>query len=88
VAAAGGKHAGFLRSYAGRSASEIDKGITSMEQQIAKHEEAIANPKSKIRNWDELDPRQQGALVNRKWPGDIARQREQLDILQRLRQDR
>jgi hypothetical protein len=34
----------------------------------------------------ELDPRRQDALVNHKWPGDIARQRQQLEILQRLRQ--
>jgi len=86
VAAAGGKHAGFLKNYAGRSPAELDRGINSIERQIAEHEQAIADPTSKIPNFNELDPRQQTALVTRKRPGDIARQREQRQILQRLRQ--
>lgn len=32
------------------------------------------------------DPHQQQALVTRKWPRDIERRREQLEILKRLRQ--
>lgn len=85
VAAAGGKHAGFLKNYEGRSPQEIDRGIRSIEREIAEHEAAIRDPRTKIPNWDELDPRQQVALVTKKWPSDIARQQEQLAILRRLR---
>ena len=34
------------------------------------------------------DPRQQKHLLEQKWPGDIQRQREQLDILKRLLEER
>jgi len=39
------------------------------------------NPGKYIDDWASLDPRQQQALLNSKWPGDIARQQEQADIL-------
>lgn len=85
VAAAGGKHAGFLKNYAGRSPQEVDRGIRSIQREIADHQAAIRDPRTKIPNFDELDPRQQVALLTKKWPSDIARQQEQLAILQRLR---
>jgi hypothetical protein len=84
-ARSGGRHAGFLRNYEGRSPEEIDRGIRSIEKQIADHESWIAMPTRKIPNWEKLDPRQRKALVERKWPADIARQREQLSILKELR---
>jgi RHS repeat-associated protein len=84
IARAGGKHAGFLKNYLGRSPSEIQKAVTSIEKQIADHQSWISNPELKIPNFRSLDPRQQAALVNSKWPSDIARQQEQLDILRGL----
>jgi hypothetical protein len=84
IAQAGGKHAGFLKNYAGRSAAEIQRGITSIEKQIAEHQAKIANPEKFIEGWSKLDPRQQQALVNNKWPSDIQRQSEQLEILRGL----
>jgi Domain of unknown function (DUF4157) len=84
IAQAGGKHAGFLRNYAGRSAGEIQRGIASIEKQIAEHQGKIANPMKFLDNWSKLDPRQQQALVNSKWPSDIQRQSEQLEILRGL----
>lgn len=39
------------------------------------------DPAAYIDDWATLDPRQQQALLNNKWPGDIARQQEQLEIL-------
>jgi hypothetical protein len=83
-AQAGGRHAGFLKNYAGRSAGEIQRGITSIEKQIAEHQAKIANPEKFIEGWSKLDPRQQQALVNSKWPSDIQRQSEQLEILRAL----
>lgn len=58
--------------------------VIACEVGDAEHEEKIANPKKFIPNWDELDPRQQRALIERKWPSDIQRQTEQLEILKRL----
>jgi RHS repeat-associated protein len=84
IAQEGGKHAGFLNNSIGKPASQLQKGIRSLEKEIADHLDKIANPKKHIPGWDALDPRQKQALLNSKWPGDIARQREQLDILQGL----
>ena len=81
TALSGGRHAGFLANYAGKPTAQIERGITSIEKQIAAHQAKIANPGRYIDQWASLDPRQQQALVNSKWPGDIARQQEQLDIL-------
>jgi hypothetical protein len=84
IAKEGGKHAGFLRNYLGRSPAEIQKGITSFEKQIAEHQAKIANPSGALSNWRTLDPRQQQALLNQKWPGAIQRLSEQADILRGL----
>ena len=84
IAQAGGKHAGFLNNYLGKTAFELQKGIRSLEREIAEHLDKIAHPKKYISAWDSLDPRQQQALLNSKWPSDIARQREQIDILRGL----
>jgi len=84
AAKAGGTHAGFLNNYAGRTPAELQKAIASIEKQIAEHQSWIANPRAKIPNFGSLDPRQQAALINSKWPGDIARQQDQIDILKGL----
>lgn len=81
---AGGKHSGFLRNYQGRPPEELRKGITSLKKQIAEHQDKIAHPERHIPDWSSLDPRQRDALVNKKWPSDIQRQTEQLDILEAL----
>ena len=84
IAKEGGRHAGFLKNYLGRSATEIRKGIASLEREIAKHRAKIANPGRALPNWDTLDPRQQQALLTEKWPSDIERLSEQADILRAL----
>ncbi len=82
IAKSGGTHAGFYNNYVDRPTSDILKGIKSIEKQIAEHEDKIANPEKYIPEWKTLDPRQQAALLERKWPGDIQRQKEQVQILQ------
>jgi hypothetical protein len=84
IAEVGGKHAGFLKNYQGKSPEELRRGIASLQKQIALHKDKIANPDKHIPNWSSLDPRQQEALVQKKWPSDIQRQAEQLDILEGL----
>ena len=80
----GGKHAGFLANYANRSVDEISKGINSFGKQIAKHEDKIANPSKYEKNWSKLSKEEQQGLIN-KWQKDIQRQKEQKEILERLR---
>jgi RHS repeat-associated protein len=84
-ALAGAKHAGFLKNYAARSKRELERAIKSIKKQIAEHEDKIANPRKHIKDSEKLDPRQRDALINRKWPSDIQRQKEQLGILKELR---
>lgn len=84
IAAEGGKHAGFLRNYAAKSADELRRGVASLEREIAIHIDKIKNPEKYIEGFKKLDLRQQKALLEKKWPGDIQRQREQLEIVKRL----
>ena len=84
AAQAGGKHSGFLQNYIGKPVNELKSGIASMQKQIAEHIEKIANPEKYIPNFRQLDPRQQGALIGSKWPSDIGRLQEQINILQGL----
>jgi hypothetical protein len=84
TAKAGGRHAGFLANYSGKTAEQLQKGIESLQKQIAEHADKIANPGKYIPNFGQLDSRQQAALLGSKWPSDIARQQEQVQILEGL----
>ena len=84
IAQAGGRHAGFLKNYAGKSPAELRRAMTSLQKQIAEHQAKIANPEKFIPSFRQLDPRQQAALLKQKWPADIQRQQEQLQIIKAL----
>jgi hypothetical protein len=88
IAKNGGKHSGFYKQYVNKSDEEIRKGIQSIEQQIAEHQDKIRNPEAHIPNFKNLDPRQQEALINKKWPSDIQRQMEQKEILEGILRSR
>ena len=67
--------------------SKLQKGITSMEANIIEHQNLISNPAKYLQqygkgNWNALHPNQQQHLLNVKWPGDIQRAQEQINILQ------
>jgi len=81
----GGKHAGFLANYANRSVTEISKGIDSIGKQIAQHEDKIANPGKYVKDFDKLSKEEQQGLLN-KWQKDINRQKEQKEILEKLKE--
>jgi len=83
-----GRNSGFLNNYVNKPTSEIERGIRSIQKQIDEHTDKIADPESHIEGWENLDPRQQQALLNSKWPGDIARQQAQLDILREILENR
>jgi Pre-toxin TG len=82
IAKSGGKHSGFYKQYINKSPDEIRKAINSINKQIAEHQDKIKNPEKYIPNFKSLDPRQQHALINKKWPSDIKRQMEQKQILE------
>ncbi len=73
IAKQGGKHKGFLKNNLNRITDELQKGVIKLEKRIAQHQDKIANPSKNIKDWDKLDPRQQQALINKKWPSDIQR---------------
>ena len=82
IAEQGGRHSGFFKNYVGRSTEELQKGIQSLDKQIAEHQAKLANPEKAIPNFKSLDARQQQALLKTKWPSDIQRLQEQKQILQ------
>ncbi|MFB2730066.1 hypothetical protein ACE02H_21590 [Shewanella mangrovisoli] len=87
VAKSGGKHSGFFENNLVRSSEELQKGVSKLQKQIDTHEALIKDPEATMSklgkgNWNSLDPRQQKALIDKKWPSDIQRQREQQNILQ------
>lgn len=71
-----------------KSTKEIEKGIKSLEKQIQEHADKISNPQKYIKDFDKLDIRQQENLINKKWNSDIARQKEQKQILEQILQER
>src|SRR5688572_1074824 len=83
VAAQGGKHAGTLRNYVGRSAAEVAKGVRGHEKQVTLHMDKLANPAKYVENWGKLTQKHQQSLI-RHWQSDIQRNREMADVLRGL----
>ncbi|MDY6930139.1 MAG: RHS repeat-associated core domain-containing protein, partial [Pseudomonadota bacterium] len=93
LAKSGGKHSGFLKNNMSRTSEELQKGVSKLQKQIETHEALIKNPAGMMKklgkgDWNSLDPRQQKALLEKKWPSDIQRQREQQSILQGILDER
>jgi histone H3/H4 len=84
IAKNGGKHAGFLKNYVGKAASEIQKAVKSYQKQIATHQDKIANPKKYYPGWDKLNPAERAANLNRKWPDEIQNAKEQIESLENI----
>jgi|GEM_PF-5700056 len=87
IASEGGRHAGFLKTYLNKSVSELENGIGSFGKEIEKHQNLLRDPETYLKQyekgeWNLLDPRQQKALIEKKWPGDIQRLTEQKEILE------
>jgi hypothetical protein len=78
-----GDRAGLDRLTRGRAswASLAVRARTVLLASEDEHTDKIPDPEGRIEGWDELDPRRQQALLDSKWPGDIARQQAQLDLL-------
>ena len=83
AARAGGRHAGTLRNYAGRSTGEIQRAIASYERQAALHGEKIANPARYAEHWGQMTPQEQAGLI-RYWQKEASRYKELADVLRGL----
>ena len=82
------KHIKMVKDYLEKPAKEIQKGINSYEKQIALHKDKIANPAKHCADWNNLDPRRQQALINKKWPAEIKGYEEQKNVLQSILNER
>ena len=88
IAKAGGRHGAFYQLYVRRSSEEIRRGIRSLERRLREHRQKIHEPERNVSGFARLDPRQQRALIENKWPADIKRLQEQKDILEGILQER
>ena len=82
----GGKHAGWLKRYSELPSNLVAKGLRSLEKQAEMRRAWIANPLSKLGADAAAD--EVARLVSKKWPSDIRRIEEQMDILKGLLRER
>lgn len=83
----GSNHGWYLQQL-NLSNAELQKGIKSFNKQIEKHRLWINNPYLKIPNFGELHPDRQKNLIERKWPQDIQRHKDQIAILEGILKER
>ena len=88
TARAGGRHGAFYQLYVRRRSEEIRRGIRSLEQRIQEHRTKLQAPAQEVIGFAQLDPRQQRALIESKWPADITRLQEQKTILEGILRER
>jgi hypothetical protein len=85
VAAAGGKHSGFLQNVLRQrwGQAQYKKGITSLQNHIEKHQAWINEPSTKLKHWEKLSPEHQRHLLEH-WRTEITTAQEQIGILRVL----
>lgn len=79
VAEAGGPHHGWMEKQRTLPTVKLLKSIRSLEKQIAQHQKWIENPHPKLPT--DMPTEEKDYYVAIKWPNDIARQRQQIEIL-------
>jgi hypothetical protein len=84
AAKAGGKHSGFLARYRELPSPLLARAARSLARRIAQHEGWIARPEEKLGAG--ADSVKLAHLVGKKWPRDLERLREQLDIVRSILQ--
>jgi hypothetical protein len=76
----GGRHSEWMRQQQTLGENQLRSAARSIQRQVALHEGWIADPASKVHDWQSLDPRYKRGLLA-KWAQDARRQREQIDIV-------
>ncbi|WP_430754862.1 hypothetical protein [Magnetovirga frankeli] len=77
---AGGPHRGWLEKQRKLKTVTLEKSIRTLKRTIAKHEEWIANPYIKFPTDAETANVRYHQF--KKWPNDIRRQKEQINIIE------
>lgn len=94
IAKAGGKHAGWLKQYLNKSIKELQRAVKSLDDNIIEHQNLLKDPKKYWKHygkdkkfgkdWDDLDSRQQKALLETEWKDHLQRNKEQKKIIEGL----
>jgi len=84
----GGKYHGWYLQQLKLTNAQLERAIRSFECLAEQHRQWIADPRSKIPNFDSLHPSQQRDLVERHWRQDIQRHRDSIDILRNILKER
>jgi RHS repeat-associated protein len=83
IAAAGGRHAGFLRQATQRSASQLRSTIRSLDGKRRQHVDYLKNPAKAVADkggdWSKMSKQQQDGLIKH-WKKEIDNFRSQSDI--------
>jgi hypothetical protein len=87
IAKAGGRHAGLLRVYRGKSTAEIQRALRSYERQVELHRQKLANPEQVIGDWHQRHFHVQRGLL-RHWHEDLARNQELAEVMRGILQER
>ena len=97
IAKAGGKHFGMYQRYLNESTKSLQKAIRKYERRILEHQNLIKNPEMYLKKygkefkdvpWSELSKELRDDLLKNKWPKDIKRLSEQLDIIKGILKSR
>lgn len=75
IAQEGGRHAGQLKQFLKQDATQLRRSIRTFDKNIAKHQNWIANPRSKITEWHTFSAKRQADIIHH-WQQDIACARE------------
>jgi len=84
IAAEGGKHAGFLKTYLDRPPSEVARAVRSLGRQVQVHMEKTSDPAKYYPDFWTLDPTVRQRLIQDYWPKEMANLMEQMQILQEV----
>jgi hypothetical protein len=89
VAKQGGRHAGLLQLYQGKSVEEIQRALRSYERQAALHrqKQKMSSPERFVQDWVRKSPRAQQGLL-RHWQQDLIRNQEVADVMRGILQER
>ena len=87
VAKKGGRHAGLLRTYQGKTAEEIRRGLRSYERQVERHRQKMSSPETFVEDWVRKSSRVQQGLL-RHWQEDLTRNQELVEVMRGILQER
>lgn len=87
VARTGGRHAGLLRTYQGKSTAEIQRALRSYERQVELHRQKMSYPEQFVQDWAHKSLRVQRGLLQH-WQEDLARNRELAEVMRGILQER